>query len=104
MHLVVLTYYLAITYGPPDAATLLGGGLAYAMIYIMAITSNDRSAKKLGKNWKRIHIFGIHYIWLIYTFTYAGRLADPELRYIGVIAMIIFFSALAIRLYARWSK
>lgn len=104
VHLVALIYYLTITNMPPDLITVLGGGLAYFMIYVMALTSNNWSMRKLGKNWKRLHIFGIHYIWFIYTFTYAGRLADPDLRHIGIIGAGLLVLALALRLFVRWRK
>lgn len=102
VHLVALTYYLTIADMPPDAAAILGGGLAYFMIYVMAITSNNWSMKKLGKNWKRIHIFGIHYIWFIYLLTYSGRLSDPGLYHIGVIGSGAFILALLFRLAIKW--
>lgn len=49
--------------------TLLGGGLAYVLVFAMAATSFDRMVAWLGpKRWKALHRFGIHYIafiWLI---------------------------------------
>ncbi len=104
VHLAALIYYLVIAKTPPDLITVLGGGLAYFMIYVMALTSNNWSMKLLGKNWKRIHVFGIHYIWFIYVFTYLGRLADPELNHVGIVGSGILFGALIIRLYAKWRK
>ncbi len=102
VHLVALTYYLTIAGMPPDIATILGGGLAYFMIYVMAITSNNWSMRKLGKNWKRIHIFGIHYIWFVYLLTYSGRLSDPSLYHIGVIGSGMFILALLFRMAIKW--
>ncbi len=104
VHLAALIYYLVIAKTPPDLITVLGGGLAYFMIYVMALTSNNWSMKLLGKNWKRLHVFGIHYIWFIYVFTYLGRLADPELNHVGIVGSGILFGALIIRLYAKWRK
>lgn len=102
VHLVALTYYLTIAGMPPDAATIVGGGLAYFMIYVMALTSNNWFMRKLGKNWKRIHTFGIHYIWFIYLLTYSGRLSDPGLYHIGVIGSGAFILALLFRLAVKW--
>ncbi|GAB5486706.1 MAG: protein-methionine-sulfoxide reductase heme-binding subunit MsrQ [Parasphingorhabdus sp.] len=102
VHLAALTYYLTIAGMPPDIATILGGGLAYLMIYVMAITSNNWSMRKLGKNWKRIHIFGIHYIWFIYLLTYSGRLSDSSLYHIGVVGSGMFILALLFRMTVKW--
>ncbi len=104
VHLVALSYYLVIAEMPPDLLTILGGGLAYVMIYVMALTSNNWSVRKMGKYWKPIHIFGIHYIWFIYFFTYFGRFADPDLLHIGVIGSGMMLAALAFRLMVRWRK
>jgi len=104
VHLVALTYFLNIAGTPPDLIAVLGGGLAYFMIYVMALTSNDWSMRNLGKNWKRLHVLGIHYIWFIYTFTYAGRLVDPDLQHIGIIGAGLFVLALVMRLFVRWRK
>ena len=102
VHLVMLTYYLTIAGMPPDVITVLGGGLAYVMIYLMALTSNNASMRLLGKNWKRLHVFGIHYIWFIYTFTYAGRLSDAELLPVGMVGTGVLIAALMLRLWVRF--
>ncbi len=98
VHLVALTYYLNLINSPPDLLTILGGGLAYVMIYVMAATSNDWSVRKLGRNWKRLHRFGIHYIWFIYTFTYAGRFVDPDMLTTGIFGTGILLAAFIFRI------
>ncbi|MEP6010655.1 MAG: hypothetical protein ABJ237_05080, partial [Parasphingorhabdus sp.] len=104
VHLVALTYFLAIAGTPPDVVTILGGGLAYLLIYLMALTSNNWSMKKLGAKWKYLHSFGIHYIWFIYLLTYAGRLGDPQMSHIGIIGVGLLVLALLLRLITRWRK
>ncbi|MFK7841021.1 MAG: hypothetical protein AB8B54_02045 [Sphingorhabdus sp.] len=104
VHLVALTYFLAIAGTPPDVVTILGGGLAYLLIYLMALTSNNWSMKKLGTKWKYLHSFGIHYIWFIYLLTYAGRLGDPQMSHIGIIGVGLLVLALLLRLITRWRK
>lgn len=47
---------------------LAGGGFAYLLLLLMAITSNNASIKALGaKNWKRLHFIGSWYIWIIFS-------------------------------------
>jgi len=102
VHLAALFYYLMIAGMPPELLTLLGGGLAYVLIYLMAFTSNDSSVRLLGKNWKRLHVFGIHYIWFIYTFTYLGRLIGPDFSPAGIVGFGALLLALILRLWGRF--
>ncbi|WOF74838.1 hypothetical protein QMT40_002497 [Parvibaculaceae bacterium PLY_AMNH_Bact1] len=111
IHLGALTSYFVFLGVSPDAATLIGGGLAYALMFAMAATSNDWSAKKLGINWRRLHSVGIHYLWLIFLITYMGRLSDTEggdtaedLFAVGVVGSALVFGALLIRLVATWKR
>ncbi len=64
---------------PPPIPTLVGGGIAYIFIALLAATSFDGAVRKLGaKNWQRLHKAGVWYIWLIFMVSYGGRAAiDP---------------------------
>jgi DMSO/TMAO reductase YedYZ heme-binding membrane subunit len=44
---------------PPIFVPVLGG-IGYVLIAMMAITSNNWSVRALGRNWKRLHTFGIY--------------------------------------------
>jgi methionine sulfoxide reductase heme-binding subunit len=101
VHLGALTYYL-YTYGePPTFATILGGGLAYALLFLMALTSSDAAMRAMGRGWKRLHSAGIHWLWFIFAFTYLGRvLAGEELPY-AALALLVALSALGLRIAAR---
>ena len=63
IHLVALTSFFVTTNQNPDIVTVLGGGLAYLAMYIMAFTSNDNAVRKIAfKRWKLIHKLGANYI------------------------------------------
>ena len=63
IHLVALTSFFITTNQNPDIDTVLGGGLAYLAMYIMAFTSNDNAVRNIGfKRWKLIHKLGANYI------------------------------------------
>lgn len=107
IHLGALTAYFVFLGVSPDAATLIGGGLAYALMFAMAATSNDWSVRKLGTNWRSLHSVGLHYLWLIFLITYLGRLSDGEtgdrpedLFVVGVVGSALVFGALLVRLIA----
>ena len=102
IHLAALLVNI-IAFRPRPITTLVGGGLAYVLIYLMALTSNDASQRLLGRGWIWLHRIGIHYIWLIFLISYASRAvnADPAYHVEGRLLAPLFLAALALRLYAR---
>jgi DMSO/TMAO reductase YedYZ heme-binding membrane subunit len=101
VHLAALAWYNIAIQHMPAAQTLLGGGLAYALMFAMALTSNDASMRRLGMWWKRLHTAGIHWIWFIFAFSYFGRLFDPERMVQGAILFPVCVAALGLRIAAR---
>jgi methionine sulfoxide reductase heme-binding subunit len=101
IHLWALISFYVISAREVSALTVLGGGLAYVMIVIMALTSNTWSVRRLGRWWQRLHSFGIHWIWFIFTFTYFGRVIDPSRFELGVIQFALCVGALGLRIVAR---
>jgi sulfoxide reductase heme-binding subunit YedZ len=78
----------------------IGGGIAYIFIFAMAATSFDRSVAWLGaRRFKLLHGVGSHYIWLLFTLSYARR-APTSLGYLLATALLL--SALSLRLFARF--
>lgn len=103
IHLAALAVNV-IVYAPGRTwQSLIGGGLAYAMIFAMALTSTDGWQRRLGRWWRRLHLFGIYYIWFIFTASYAGRAFgdDPDKRVVGIVFGLILVAALALRLWPR---
>lgn len=103
IHLGALAYYNIIILNMPGLQALLGGGLAYGLMFVMAATSNRASMRMMGRWWKRVHIFGIHWIWFIFTFSYFGRLFDPERWTQGAVLFPFCMLALGLRLWA-WRR
>jgi len=67
-----------------NLVTILGGGLAYAFVASMALTSSDRAQAWLGmKRWRGLHVVGSYYIWIIFLQSYLSR-AWNEPSYIPV--------------------
>jgi DMSO/TMAO reductase YedYZ heme-binding membrane subunit len=101
IHLAALITFLRLSGTQRPLPTLLGGGLAYVLLIAMALTSTDAAMRRLGKGWKRLHTFGIHWLWFIFAFSYVGRIARPETRMIGLIGGGIAIAALGLRIAAR---
>jgi len=84
--------------------TYVFGGAAYAILYVMAFTSNTAAMKAMGAWWKRVHRVGIHYLWFIFFQSYAGRMADPEQAMVAILFTIIALTAAAVRFTAWWKS
>lgn len=82
--------------------TIIGGGMAYVLMYLMVLTSFDRTAAALGRrNWVRLHKVGIHYNWAIFFNSYISRALAPSLFYAPfALALIV---GLALRI-AAWQR
>ncbi|MEN9926351.1 MAG: hypothetical protein RL268_2477 [Pseudomonadota bacterium] len=100
-HLFALVRFLQISGEERPLPALAAGGLAFAMMFVMAATSNDAAMKALGRNWKRLHTFGIHTLWLIFTLSYSLRLLDPDTRPEAIYGVTLCLAALALRIAAR---
>lgn len=77
-HTVHFGYVLAydrVAEQPADALTWLFGGTAFALFWIMALTSNDAAMRWMGRRWRQLHRFGMHYLWLVFFYTYLGAAA-----------------------------
>lgn len=103
IHLASLTMAFRLAGEVPPTVTLVGGGFAYVLLYAMALTSTDAAQRAMGKWWKRLHRFGIHYLWLIFAQSYLGRVFDPETMWVGMIFGSIALAAAGVR-FAAWLK
>lgn len=101
VHLYALVQAVQASSEVRTIGSLIPGGTAYLVMYLMALTSNDAAMRALGRNWKRLHSFGIHYLWLIFTLAYAKRLADPLTRPEAIYGVTLCLLALGLRL-AAW--
>jgi sulfoxide reductase heme-binding subunit YedZ len=102
IHLAALGVNI-IVFAPRSLSSLIPGALAYAMLYVMAITSTNGWQRRLGRWWKWIHRAGIHYLWLLFTASYLLRAFgdDPEKLVQGWVLGGVMLAALALRLWPR---
>lgn len=104
-HLGALLWLLHHLGRTMDTVTLVGGGLAYLLIALMALTSNDYAVRALGfKRWRLLHLTGLTYVWLIFMQSYVGRLLSatpPEPKPVFVVLAGLGVAAVALRLAVR---
>ena len=99
-HLYALVRFLQISGEDRPLPALAAGGLAYVLMFAMAATSNDAAMRAMGRNWKRLHSAGVHYLWLIFTLSYALRLADPRTLPEAIYGVTLCIGALTLRFAA----
>ena len=76
IHAACIVAYFAVSGDPVPIVAVVGGGIGYALILAMALTSTNAAQRAMGVWWKRLHRVGIWYVFLIFANSYAGRLAD----------------------------
>ena len=101
VHFVALVKAIEASGEQRTFASLIPGGSAYLVLVLMTLTSSDVAMRGLGRNWKRLHTFGIHYVWLIFALAYSLRLLEPDTRPEAVYGTALCFSALIVRVAAR---
>lgn len=101
IHLAALVTYFRLSGDPPHMLTLVGGGFGYAVLAAMTVSSLSPVRPAAGLWRGRLHAFGLHYLWLVFAFTYFGRLFDRPDRFVqGAIGFAVTIAAGAIRLLA----
>ena len=103
IHLAALITAIEVSGEGKGIVTYVFGGAAYAILYVMAFTSNTAAMKAMGVWWKRVHRVGIHYLWFIFFQSYAGRMTDPEQAMVAIPFTIIALAAAAVR-FTAWGK
>lgn len=97
LHLAWLSAFLLSSGTEPSAPTVIFGGLGYALLAAMVLTSNDAARRRMGAGWKWLHRSGLYYLWFIFTYTYVGRLGRDGGFALG---LAVALSALGLRLWA----
>ena len=101
VHLFALSMVHIPARDVPDLPTLVGGGGAYVMLVAMVLTSNDAAVRRLGAaRWKQLHTIGIHWLWVIFAYSYVGRVASGAWAFGGLVALAL--AGLAMRIAARF--
>ncbi|RYD99081.1 MAG: hypothetical protein EOP61_14905 [Sphingomonadales bacterium] len=97
VHGVALSWLILSGGASRGPITWIGGGSAYLLMWAMAATSNDAAMRALGKNWRRLHLLGMWWLWIVFTNSYFGRIFRPETQLLGVVMTALFVGAALIR-------
>lgn len=80
----------------------LGGGVGFALLLAMTLTSTDRAQDRLGRRrWRALHLTGMYALWAIFTFTYLGRtLVAPA----HAPALVLLLGVAGLRAVVWWRR
>jgi len=110
VHTVHFGYVVAFVQNSGQAlelVTIIGGGLAFFLTCVMALTSNNTSQRVLGIWWGRLHTFSVYYVWLIFMNTFIGvLLTENNVLYIGIVAagLVAVSLRIAVRVTQRFKR
>lgn len=81
--------------------SFIPGGIAYIFVLLLLITSFDQFAKLLTKGqWKKLHLYGAMWIWLIFTLRYTIGFVGGE--YWTGLFLFVLLGVMALRIRARF--
>lgn len=102
VHFFYVVAYDRVTEQPADAVTWIFGGAGFVFFWLLAATSNDFAVRRLGRWWRRLHRAGMHYIWLVFFYTFLEAAASSGGWY--WIFPAALGAGLALRLAAWWLR
>ena len=106
IHLVAMAAFAVMDPAGYVAATSIAsyifGGIGYAFIIAMAMTSFDRTAKALGATaWRRLHLIGGYYLLLQFMVSFGKRIPEMPLYALFLIPLIAVFALRMIAMAPR---
>lgn len=100
VHLVALAINVGF-FRPREPSSMIGGGVTYAFIFLLALTSTDAAQRRMGKWWRRLHFLGLHVILLTFTISYTSRLLRTDYVVTGAVFTPVLVLLVGIRLWQR---
>lgn len=77
-----------------------GGNLGYLFIIAMTVTSFNSTASWLGERaWKILHVVGMYYLWLAFTYAFSIKLEHSKFIYLPFLILLVL--ALIVRFIGR---
>ncbi len=101
VHFGYVWAYLVTSGEKLDWLTGIFGGAAFVLLWLMAGTSSNAARFKLGITWHRLHLVGMHYVWLIFMQTFIGVALTSDSSW-ALAMSALGMVALAVRL-AAWT-
>ena len=106
IHLAAIAAFAAMDPVGYAAATSISsyifGGLGYALIMAMTVTSFDRTAAAIGaRAWRRLHLVGGYYLLFQFMVSFGKRIPDMPLYALFLIPLVAVFALRMIAMAPR---
>jgi len=101
VHFGYVCAYLVTSGEELDWLTGIFGGAAFILLWLMAATSTTAARFKLGIAWHRLHLVGMHYVWLIFMQSFIGVALSSDSSW-ALAMSALGMVALSVRL-AAWT-
>jgi methionine sulfoxide reductase heme-binding subunit len=106
LHAIAIGTFAVMDPGGFAAATNIAsyvfGGIGYAFITAMALTSFDRTAALIGPRlWRILHVSGGYYLWVQFIVSFGKRIPDMPLYGLFLIPLL---AVLALRMIAMTAR
>lgn len=81
--------------GDTGIVVVVGGGFGLLCLAVMAATSTDAAQRRLGRHWRRLHLFALYSAWAIFTFSYLPIALEG--RMVGIVISAGLIGGLVLR-------
>lgn len=102
VHLGLVMSNLSLTSATRTVPQLSVGALAYFLLLLMAVTSNDSAVKKLGhKNWKILHKTGGWYLYLFFCLPLLKPQNHDDIGFLWIPALLLIGFILKLSMFVK---
>lgn len=107
VHFAYVSAYLLTSGEPVLWQTIVFGGMAFVLLWLMALTSNNTAQRRMGRWWRPLHVTGMHYAWLIFMQTFLGTAVGTGSPWawvmvaLGSVALALRLSAWMVQRFKR---
>lgn len=107
VHFAYVSAYLLTSGEPLFWQTIVFGGMAFVLLWFMALTSNNAAQRRMGRWWRSLHLTGMHYVWLIFMQTFLGTAVGTGSPWawvmvaLGAVALVLRLSAWMVQRFKR---
>jgi len=107
VHFAYVSAYLLTSGEALFWQTIVFGGMAFVLLWFMALTSNNAAQRRMGRWWRSLHLTGMHYVWLIFMQTFLGTAVGTGSPWawvmvaLGAVALVLRLSAWMVQRFKR---
>ena len=105
IHLILIVWFFtSVSESGPTPLVLVFGGAGYVLLYLMLLTSFDRTASAIGPTvWRRLHKTGLYWLGSVFAFTFVPKFFTQPDNLTYQVSTLLILAAVGIRVAAYLS-